>query len=161
MEFKTVKIKKPEDTNIIIGQSHFIKTVEDLYEVLISAVPGIKFGLAFCESSGKCLVRVAGNDDELSKCAATNVLDIGAGHCFAVLLRNAFPINVLNAIKNIQEVCTIFCATANPIEVVVAETDLGRGVLGVIDGEKPRGIEAEDGIKWRKDFLRKIGYKIS
>lgn len=160
MEFKTVKIKKPDDANIIIGQSHFIKTVEDLYEVLVSAVPGIKFGLGFCESSGERLVRVDGNDDELKKCAGENTLAIGAGHCFVITLRNAFPINVLNAVKNVQEVCNIFCATANSVEVILAETEQGRAVLGIVDGLMPKGIEAEDGIKWRKGFLRKIGYKL-
>lgn len=161
MEFKTVKIKKPDDANIIIGQSHFIKTVEDLYEALVSSVPSIKFGLGFCESSGECLVRVDGNDEELKRCASENALNIGAGHCFVVVLRNAYPINVLNAVKNIQEVCGIFCASANPVEVVLAETEQGRGVIGVIDGSRPKGIEAEDGIKWRKSFLRKIGYKLT
>jgi len=160
MEFKTIKIKTPAETNVIIGQSHFIKTVEDLYEVIVSSVPGIKFGLGFCESSGECLVRVDGNDDELKKCAAENALNIGAGHSFIVILRNAYPINVLNAIKNVQEVCNIFCASANPIEVILSETDQGRGILGVVDGSKPKGIEGKDGIKWRKDFLRKIGYKL-
>lgn len=160
MEFKTVEIKKPQDTNVIIGQSHFIKTVEDLYEALVAAVPGIKFGLGFCESSGECLVRADGNDEELKKCASENALNIGAGHCFVIVLKNAYPINVLNAIKNIQEVCTIFCASANPVEVILAETEQGRGILGVVDGSRPKGIEGKDGIKWRKDFLRKIGYKL-
>jgi len=161
MEFKTVKIKKPDDANIIIGQSHFIKTVEDLYEALVGAVPGIKFGLSFCESSGECLVRVDGNDEELRKCASENALNIGAGHCFVIVLRNAYPINVLNAVKDIQEVCSIFCASANPVEVILAETEQGRGIMGVVDGQKPKGIEAEDGIRWRKGFLRKIGYKLN
>lgn len=160
MEFKIVKIKKPDDINVIIGQSHFIKTVEDLYEVLIGAVPGIKFGLGFCESSGECLVRVDGNDDELKKCAGENALNISAGHCFVIALRNAYPINVLNAVKDVQEVCSIFCASANPVEIILAETDQGRAILGVVDGSSPKGIEAEDGIKWRKGFLRKIGYKL-
>lgn len=161
MEFKIVKIKKPQEANIIIGQSHFIKTVEDLYEAIVSAVPGVKFGLGFCESSGECLVRIDGNDEELKKCASENALSIGAGHCFVIVLKNAYPINILNAIKNIQEVCTIFCASANPVEIILAETEQGRGVMGVIDGSKPKGIEGQDGIKWRKEFLRKIGYKIS
>lgn len=160
MEFKSVKISKPEDANVIIGQSHFIKTVEDLYEVMTGSVPNVKFGIGFCESSGKCLVRVAGNDDELSRCAGDNALKVGAGHSFVIILKNAFPINVLNAIKNVQEVCTIYCATANPVEVIVAETQQGNGIMGVIDGSAPKGIEAEDGIKWRKEFLRKIGYKL-
>lgn len=155
MEFKTVKIKKPDDTNIIIGQSHFIKTVEDLYEVLVGAVPGIKFGLGFCESSGECLVRLDGNDEELKKCASENALTIGAGHCFVIVMRNAYPINILNAVKNIQEVCAIFCATANPVEIILAQTGQGRAILGVVDGSMPKGIEGEDGIKWRKGFFKK------
>ncbi len=161
MEFKTVKIKKPEEANIIIGQSHFIKTVEDLYETIISAVPGVKFGLAFCEASGKGLVRADGTDKGLRDLAAENALAIGSGHCFVVILQNAFPINVLNAIKNVQEVCGIFCATANPVEVILAETGSGRAILGVVDGASPKGIEDENGVKWRKEFLRKIGYKLT
>jgi len=161
VEFESIKINTPKDANIIIGQSHFIKTVEDIYEALIGAVPGIKFGLGFCESSGDCLVRVDGNDEELKKYASENALGIGAGHCFVLLIKNAYPINVLNAIKNVQEVCNIFCASANPIEVVVAQTRQGRGIMGIIDGAIPKGIETEDGIKWRKGFLRKIGYKSS
>lgn len=160
MELTGVTVKKPDDTNIIIGQSHFIKTVEDLYETLIGTVPGIKFGLGFCESSGECLVRVDGNDEELKKCASENALQIGAGHCFVVLLRNAYPINVLNGIKGIQEVCTVFCATANPVEVIVAQTSQGRGIMGVVDGSRPKKIEGAQGITWRKEFLRKIGYKL-
>lgn len=160
MELKTVKIKKPDDVNIILGQSHFIKTVEDLYETLIGSMPNIKFGLAFCESSGACLVRSEGNDPELKKLAEENAFNIGAGHSFIILLKNAFPINILNSIKQIQEVCNIYCATANPVDVIFAETNQGRGILGVIDGLKPKDIEKEDGINWRKDFLRKIGYKL-
>jgi uncharacterized protein len=160
MEFKIVKVDRPEDVNVIIGQSHFIKTVEDICEVLIAGVPGIKFGLGFCESSGECLVRVDGNDEELKRCASGNALKIAAGHSFVIVIKNAYPINILNAIKNVQEVCNIFCASANPIEVVVAESEQGRGILGVIDGSRPKGIEKEDGIKWRKGFLRKIGYKL-
>ncbi|MCX5702749.1 MAG: adenosine-specific kinase [Candidatus Omnitrophica bacterium] len=160
LEFKSVKIKKPDDVNVILGQSHFIKTVEDLYEALVNNVPGIKFGLAFVESSGACKVRSEGNDPELKKVASDNALEIGAGHCFIVFIRNAFPINVLNAIKAIPEVCTIYCASANPIEVVMAETEMGRGILGVIDGLKPKGIESQEDIAWRKEFLRKIGYKL-
>lgn len=160
MDFKTVAITKPQDANVIIGQSHFIKTVEDLYEAMIASVPNIRFGIGFCESSGECLVRVDGNDEELKKCAAQNALDIGAGHCFVIVIKNAYPINILNAIKNIQEVCNVYCATANAVEVVLAESQQGRGVIGVIDGERPKGIEGPDGIKWRKDFLRKIGYKL-
>ena len=160
MELKTVKIEKPEEVNVIVGQTHFIKTVEDLYEALIGSAPTIKFGLGFCEASGKCLVRHEGNDEELRRLAAENARNIGAGHTFVVLIKDAFPINALPAVREIPEVCAIFCATANPVEVVVAETEQGRGILGVIDGSRPRGIEAEDGIKWRREFLRKIGYKL-
>ena len=159
MEFKTVSIKNPEELNIIIGQSHFIKTAEDIYEAMVNAVPGVKFGVAFCEASAERLVRVEGNDDELKKLAAENALAISAGHSFFIVMRDAFPINVLGAIKNVPEVCTIFCATANPTEVIVVETEGGRGILGVIDGKPPVGIEDEKGEAWRKDFLRKIGYK--
>ena len=159
-ELKIVKIKKPDEVNLILGQSHFIKTVEDLYEVLVNNVPGIKFGLAFVESSGACKIRSEGNDSELKKLAQDNALEIGAGHSFLVFIKNAYPINVLNAIKNIPEVCTIYCASANPVEVIMAETDMGRGILGVIDGLKPKGIETDTDITWRKEFLRKIGYKL-
>jgi len=159
MELITVKIVKPEDVNLILGQSHFIKTVEDLYEALVTAVPGIKFGLAFCEASGDCLIRTEGTDEEMRKLAAENALAIGAGHSFLVFLKNAYPIQVLKAVERVQEVCNIFCATANPVEVVIAESKQGRGILGVIDGEKPRGIEDASGTAWRKDLLRKIGYK--
>ncbi|MFH1354677.1 MAG: adenosine-specific kinase [Candidatus Omnitrophota bacterium] len=160
MELKLINIKKPDEVNLILGQSHFIKTIEDLYEVLVNNVPGIKFGVSFVESSGACKVRVEGNDDELKKLAASNALDIGAGHSFIVFLRDAYPINVLNAIKNIPEVCNIYCATANPLAVIVAETDTGRGILGVIDGSKPKGVESQADISWRREFLRKIGYKL-
>ena len=160
MEIKAVKIEKPEDANVIIGQSHFIKTVEDLYEAMINSVSGIKFGIGFCESSGACLVRSEGNDEELRKLAAKNALDIGAGHSFVIIIKDAFPINVLRAVKEVPEVCSIFCATANPVSILVAETQDGRGVVGVVDGAKPKGIEDETGIKWRKEFLRKIGYKL-
>lgn len=160
MEIKMVKIEKPADVNVIIGQAHFIKTVEDIYEALVGCVPGIKFGLAFCESSGACLVRVEGTDKELKEMAAANALSLGAGHSFIILMRDSYPINVMRAIKDVQEVCSIYCATANSVEVVVAETGQGRGILGVIDGQKPKGIEDEAGITWRKGFLRKIGYKI-
>lgn len=160
LEFKSVKIKKPDEVNLILGQSHFIKTVEDLYEVLVNNVPGIKFGLAFVESSGACKVRCEGNDTELKNLAGDNALRIGAGHIFIIFIKNAFPINVLNAIKNISEVCTIYCASANPVEVIIAETAEGRGVLGVIDGLKPEGIESSEDINWRKEFLRKVGYKL-
>ena len=161
METKTVKIEKPAEYNIIIGQSHFIKTVEDIYEAMVGAVPGIKFGMAFCESSGACLIRSAGTDDDLKKLAEKNALAVGAGHSFIIIMKDSYPINVLNAIKDVPEVCGIYCATANPVELVIAETETGRGILGVIDGSKPEGIEDDAGIKWRKDFLRKIGYKIS
>jgi adenosine/AMP kinase len=160
MELGIVRIEKPEDVNIIIGQTHFIKTVEDLYEALVNSVPNIKFGIGFCESSGACLVRTEGNDEELKTLAANNAYAIGAGHSFIIFLRNAYPINVLGAIKAVPEVCTIFCATANPVEVIIAENEQGRGIIGVIDGSKPKGIEAEADIKWRKEFLRKIGYKL-
>ncbi|MFH1062461.1 MAG: adenosine-specific kinase [Candidatus Omnitrophota bacterium] len=160
MEIDNVKIDIPEQANVIIGQSHFIKTVEDIYEALITTVPGIKFGLAFCEASGACLVRSEGNDSDLEKAAQKAALDIGAGHCFVLFLRNAFPINVMRAIKEVPEVCQIFCATANPLEVVTAETVQGRGIMGVIDGAKPLGIEKKQDIKWRKDLLRSIKYKL-
>lgn len=160
LEFKTVKVKKPDDVNLILGQSHFIKTVEDLYEALVGSVPDIKFGLSFVESSGACKVRSEGNDPELIKLSQDNALEIAAGHSFIVLIKGAFPINVLNAIKVIPEVCTIYCASANPVEVIIAETQMGRGILGVIDGAKPKGIESGEDIAWRKEFLRKIGYKL-
>ncbi len=160
VDIKLVDIKKPEDINLILGQSHFIKTVEDLYEVLINSVPGIKFGLAFCESSGACKIRSEGNDPDLKKLAEYNALQISAGHSFIVFIKNAFPINILNAIKVIPEVCRIYCATANAVEVIIAETQAGRGILGIIDGSKPKGIENDEDIKWRHEFLRKIGYKL-
>ena len=159
LELKVVKMEMPEGCNLILGQSHFIKTVEDVYEAMVTSTPTVRFGLAFCESSGDCLVRVDGNDEELKKAAAENALRLGCGHSFVVLMREAYPINVLNQLKAVPEVCTIYAATANPIEVVVAETERGRGVLGVIDGQKPVGVEGEEGVKWRKEFLRKIGYK--
>lgn len=159
MELKSVKLKAPRDTNLILGQTHFIKSAEDLYEALITSAPGIKFGLAFSEASGKCLIRSEGNDEELIKAAEENAFAIGCGHTFLVFMRNAYPINVLDAVKNVHEVCVIFCATANPVEVVIAETQQGRGILGVIDGEKPRGIEAAGDKEERKSFLRAIGYK--
>jgi adenosine/AMP kinase len=161
MELHTVPIVKPEELNVILGQSHFIKTVEDLHEALVNAVPGIRFGLAFCEASGERLVRWSGTDDALVELARQNALAIGAGHCFIVVLGTGFyPVNVLNAIKLVPEVCRIFCATANPAEVVIAETAQGRGVLGVIDGAAPLGVEDEAGIAWRKGLLRTIGYKL-
>lgn len=159
MELKSIKIKKTDDTNIIIGQAHFIKTVEDIYEVLITSMPGIKFGIAFCESSGPCLVRSDGNDNELIKLAEQNALSLSCGHVFFIVMKNAFPINVLNQIKLISEVCSIYCATANPVEVIIAESKQGRGILGVIDGFMQKGIETEKDKQDRKDFLRKIKYK--
>ncbi len=159
MEIKTVKIKTPKDCNTILGMAHFIKTVEDLYECLVNSVPAVKFGLAFCESSGECLVRLDGTDEELKEAAAENMLNLGCGHSFLIFLRGAYPINVLNAVKAVPEVCTVYAATANPLEVIVAETGQGRAILGVVDGLKPKGIEDEKGVKWRKDLLRKIGYK--
>jgi adenosine/AMP kinase len=160
MEITTVKIEKPEEINLILGQTHFIKSVEDIHETLVTAVPGIKFGLAFCEASGKCLVRYSGTDPEMIELAQQNALAIGAGHCFIIFLgAGFFPVNVLNAVKMVPEVCRIFCATANPVEVLVAETEQGRGILGVIDGFPPNGMEDEQGIAWRKGFLRMIGYK--
>jgi hypothetical protein len=161
MEIKTVKIEKPEPINFILGQSHFIKTVEDMHEALVTSVPGIKFGLAFCEASGDCLVRWTGTDDAMIELAKKNATAIGAGHSFILFLAEGFyPINVLNAIKMIPEVARVFCATANPTEVLVAETDQGRGILGVVDGFSPKGIEDEKGLNWRKSFLRMIGYKL-
>jgi adenosine/AMP kinase len=160
MDLKTVSIEKPEAINFILGQSHFIKTVEDIHEALVNAVPGIKFGVAFCEASGKCLVRWSGTDEVMIDLARNNALAIGAGHSFIIFLADGYyPVNVLNTIKNVTEVCRIFCATANPTEVLIAETDLGRGILGVVDGFSPKGIEGEEDIAWRKSFLRKIGYK--
>ena len=159
MKIKTVKIETPEGLNIIIGQSHFIKTVEDLYEVMIGSVPNAKFGIAFCEASCDCLVRKEGNDTEMVEIAVRNASSIACGHTFVITMKDVFPINVLNAIKNCQEVCSIFCATANPVEVVIAETELGRGIMGVIDGVVPKGVEDEKNIKERKALLRKFGYK--
>jgi len=160
MELLTVRIEKPESVNLILGQSHFIKTVEDLQEALVGAVPGIQFGLAFCEASGPALVRAAGTSPELVELAKKNALALAAGHVFLILLGNAFPINVLNAVKLVPEVCRIYCATANPVEVILAETEQGRGVLGVVDGAKTKGIETEQDVAFRKDFLRKLGYKV-
>jgi len=161
MQIKSINIKKPEEINIILGQSHFIKTVEDLYEVLVASAPGIKFGLAFCESSGACKIRCEGSDEALKKLAAESCLEIGAGHAFVIFLKDAYPINVLNVVKNVPEVCNIYCATANPLDVIVAENDAGaRGIIGVIDGSKPKGVETAEDIAWRKQLLRKIGYKL-
>jgi len=160
MDLFSVKIEKPIETNFILGQTHFIKSVEDLHEAMVTTVPGIKFGLAFCEASGKCLIRWTGTDEEMIKLAQQNAQAIGAGHSFIIFLGEGFfPINVLNAIKMVPEVCHIFCATANPTEVIVAQSEQGRGILGVIDGSSPSGIEADDDIAWRVNFLRMIGYK--
>ena len=161
MNLISVKIEKPEPINFILGQSHFIKTVEDVHEALVSTVPGIKFGIAFCEASGKCLIRWSGTDEAMLDLARRNAQAIGAGHSFIIFLGEGFyPVNVLNTIKAVPEVCRIFCATANPTDVLVAETELGRGILGVVDGSSPLGIEAEEDIAWRKGFLRMIGYKL-
>ncbi len=160
MEIKPVNITAPKDSNTIIIQTHFIKSAEDLHEALVESCPGIKFGLAFNESSGPCLVRSEGNDEELVKAAEDNALKIGAGHLAVVFIRNAFPINVLNRIKQVSEVCGVYCASANPIQVIVAETEQGRGVLGVVDGLSPKGVEGADDKKARKEFLRKIKYKL-
>jgi adenosine/AMP kinase len=160
LEFKTVKIDPPKDCNVILGMAHFIKTVEDLYEALVNAVPSIKFGIGFCESSGPCLVRHEGNDEELRLSAAEKALEIACGHSFVIFLRNAYPLNVLDKIKQAPEVCTIFAATANPLEVIIAETAQGRGIIGVVDGLKSRGVETDENIRERREFLRKIGYKL-
>jgi adenosine/AMP kinase len=161
MQLMTVKIEKPDDINFILGQSHFVKTVEDVHEALVQSVPGIKFGLAFCEASGELLVRWTGTDDAMIELARRNALALSAGHSFIVFLgAGFFPLNVLNAIKMVPEVCRLYCATSNPVEVVVAETDQGRGIMGVIDGGKSKGVEDDKGIAWRKNLLRKIGYKL-
>jgi adenosine/AMP kinase len=161
MELTTVRIEKPDDINFILGQSHFIKTVEDIHEAMVQSVPGIKFGLAFCEASGAMLVRWTGTDDSMIELAKRNALALSTGHAFILFLAAGFfPLNVLNTLKMVPEVCRIFCATANPVEVVIAETDQGRGILGVIDGGKSEGVEGGEGIAWRRDLLRKIGYKL-
>jgi adenosine/AMP kinase len=161
MQMITIKIDKPDAINFILGQTHFIKSVEDIHEAFVSAVPGIKFGLAFCEASGKCLVRWSGTDSQMVELAQKNAAALAAGHCFIVFLGEGFfPINVLNTLKSVPEVCRIFCATANPTEVILAETEQGRGILGVVDGFPPKGIEDDGGIAWRKGFLRQIGYKL-
>lgn len=161
MQLLTVRIEKPETINFVLGQTHFIKTVEDVHEALVNAVPGIKFGLAFCEASGKCLVRCSGTDDAMVELARKNALALGAGHSFIVFLGEGyFPVNVLNALKAVPEVCRLFCATANPTEAIVAETGQGRGILGVVDGSAPTGVETEADVAWRKDLLRQIGYKL-
>ncbi|PVX24624.1 MAG: hypothetical protein CW691_07095 [Candidatus Bathyarchaeum sp.] len=160
MKLETVKVELPENCNVILGTSHFIKTVEDIYEALVNAVPDIKFGVGFCEASGPCLVRVEGNDEELKTLAANNASKLGCGHSFIIFLKNAYPINVLGKIKQVPEVCTIHAATANPLEVIIAETEQGRGILGVIDGYKTKGIETKKDVSARKEFLRKMGYKL-
>jgi len=158
--FKVVKIEVPKDCNVILGMAHFIKTVEDLYEALVNSVPNIKFGIGFCESSGPCLVRHEGNDEELRRLAAEKAFELACGHSFVIFIKNAYPINVLGKIKEVPEVCTIYAATANSLQVIVAETEQGRGIVGVIDGLKSKGVEKEEDIKARKEFLRKIGYKL-
>ncbi len=161
MELTTVAIEKPESLNLVLGQTHFIKSVEDIHEALVNSVPGIRFGLAFCEASGDCLVRWSGTDPALVALAQKNALAIGAGHSFIVFLGEGYyPINILNALKQVPEVCRIFCATANPVQVVIAQTEQGRGILGVVDGASPRGVEEDAGITWRKGLLRRIGYKL-
>ena len=160
MDIKTIKIEPLQDCNTILGMAHFIKTAEDLYEALVNSVPTIKFGLGFCESSGSCLVRHEGNDDELRRLASEKALEIACGHSFIIYIKNAYPLNVLDKIKKVPEVCTIFAATANPVEVIIAETEQGRGIIGVIDGYKSKGIETEKDLSERRQFLRKIGYKL-
>lgn len=160
MELKSVRLNIPEGCNIILGQTHFIKTVEDLYEILVGSVPNVRFGIAFNEASGPCLVRKEGNEPELITAAVDNIREVGAGHTFIIVLKNAFPINLLNAVKLCQEVCSIYCATANPVEVIVAETQQGRAILGVVDGSSPRGVESDAEVKARKEMLRKFGYKL-
>jgi len=159
MEIKIVKIEKPDDLNFILGQSHFIKTVEDVHEAIVQTAPNMKFGIAFCEASGPCLVRFSGNDAKLIELAKTNAYNLSTGHSFIIFMENGFPVNILNSIKNIPVVCRIFCASANPTQVIIAESDGGRGIMGIIDGEKSKGIESDSDIQARKAFLRKIGYK--
>jgi adenosine/AMP kinase len=161
LKFETVKIEVPEGGNVILGMAHFIKTVEDLYEALVNAVPNIKFGIGFCESSGPCLVRHEGTDTKLTQLAARKALEISCGHSFIIFLKNAFPINVLDKVKQVPEVCSVYAATANPLEIIVAETEQGRGIIGVVDGSKSKGIETKEDTEARKEFLRKIGYKLS
>lgn len=160
LDLKAIKIKKPEEVNVIIGQAHFIKTAEDIYEAIVNNLPAVKFGLAFAESSGARKVCSEGNDAGLKTLAEENLLEIGAGHSFIIFLKDAYPINVLNALKMVPEICSIFCASANPVEVIIAETSQGRGILGVVDGASPKGKELSEDIKWRHDLLRKIGYKL-
>ncbi|MEM0356865.1 MAG: adenosine-specific kinase [Candidatus Bathyarchaeia archaeon] len=160
MKFEIVKIDVPKDCNVILGTAHFIKTVEDLYEALVNSVPNIKFGIGFCESSGPCLVRHEGNDEELRRLAAEKAFELACGHSFIIFIKNAYPINVLDKIRKVPEVCTIYAATANPLQVILAETEQGRGIVGVVDGFKSKSIEKDEDIKARKEFLRKIGYKL-
>jgi len=164
INLKAVEIEKPAETNFVLGQTHFIKSVEDLYEIMINSIPNAKFGIAFCEASGACKIRIEGNDQDLKKLAEKNAKSIGAGHSFIIFMEDCFPLNVLNAIKNIPEVCSIYCATANPTKIVIAETKIGdetgRGILGVVDGYVPKGVENKEDIAWRKKFLRDIGYKL-
>ena len=159
MNLATVRIEKPDDLNFILGHSHFIKTAEDVYEAIVQTNPAMKFGIAFCEASGPALIRSEGNDKALIELAQRNALNISAGHTFIIMMDKGFPVNILNAIKNVSEVCRIYCATANPTEIIVAETEQGRGILGIVDGEKPKGIETQSDVLQRKEFLRKIGYK--
>ena len=161
LEFKTVKIQCPENASVIIGMAHFIKTVEDLYEALVTSVPELKFGIGFCESSGSCLIRHEGNDEELRQLAKEKAFEIACGHSFIVFIKGAYPINVLDKIRKVPELCTIYAATSNPVEIVIAETEQGRGIIGIIDGLRSKGIETEEDIKARKEFLRKIGYKLA
>lgn len=160
LKFKIVKVEPPKECNVIVGMAHFIKTAEDLYEALVNAVPNIKFGLGFCESSGPCLVRHEGNDEELRRLAAEKAYEIACGHSFAIFLKNAYPINVLDKVKAVPEVCTIFAATANPLEIIIAETEQGRGIIGVVDGSRSKGIESDENVRERREFVRKIGYKL-
>jgi adenosine/AMP kinase len=160
LEFKTVKVETPKDCNVILGMAHFIKTVEDLYEALVNAVPNIMFGIGFCESSGPCLVRYEGNDEELRRLARDKAFEIACGHSFIIFIKNAYPVNVLDKIKEVPETCTVYAATANPIEIIIAETEHGRGIIGVIDGLRSKGVETEEDIRARREFLRKIGYKL-
>lgn len=160
IEIKTIKIEKPDDMNFILGQTHFIKSIEDLYEAMVNSVPGAKFGIAFCEASGASKIRSEGNDPGLKTLAEKNAKNIGAGHSFIIFMKECFPLNVLNSIKNIPEVCSVYCATANPTEVVIAKSTNGNGILGVIDGSSPKGVENDEEKTWRKDFLRKINYKL-
>ena len=160
LEFKIVKVEPPKDCNVIVGMAHFIKSAEDLYEALVNAVPNIKFGLGFCESSGPCLVRHEGNDEELRRLAAEKAYEIACGHSFAIFLKNAYPINVLDKVKAVPEVCTIFAATANPLEIIIAETEQGRGIIGVVDGSRSKGLESDENVRERREFVRKIGYKL-